>query len=148
MKFLSNIYDPTLPDAKERTFYSSQENRDEQWKDWLKWVGRNIMGRPKRTEFYSVEQLEAMGMVGLYAPQDEAEPPQKWALGEVDPICISAAEVVEKLQAENEKLRQVLGIVRRYASVEYGQSASCRMIVSEIQHAFPTPSILTISNPA
>lgn len=91
MKFLSNIYNPTLPDAKERTIYSYQENRDEQWEYVLKWVGQNIVGRPKPTEFHSVAQLEAMGMVGIYAPQDEAEPPQKWALSEVDPICNSAA---------------------------------------------------------
>lgn len=34
----------------------------------------------------------------------------KWALSEVDPLCNSAAEIVEKLQAENVKLREVLEI--------------------------------------
>lgn len=58
----------------------------------------------------------------------------------------TAAEIIENLQAENAKLRGVLEIARRYAVVEYGQSASCRIIASEIQQVFPSQPI--ISNPA
>ncbi len=45
-----------------------------------------------------------------------------------------------ELQAENDKLREVLEIVRKYAIIEYGESASCRIIASEIQQAFPIES--------
>jgi len=39
--------------------------------------------------------------------------------------------------AELARLKDLLEIVRRYAVIEYGESASCRVIASEIQQAFP-----------
>ena len=41
------------------------------------------------------------------------------------------------LQTENAKLKEVLEIARRHAIAEYGESAACRVIASEIQKAFP-----------
>ena len=41
------------------------------------------------------------------------------------------------LQAENAKLKEALEIARRYATIEYSESAACRVIASEIQKAFP-----------
>ncbi len=41
------------------------------------------------------------------------------------------------LQTENAKLKEVLEIARRYATIEYAESAACRIIASEIQKAFP-----------
>jgi hypothetical protein len=45
--------------------------------------------------------------------------------------------VEEYLQTENAKLKEVLEIARRYATIEYGESAACRVIASEIQKVFP-----------
>ena len=64
----------------------------------------------------------------------------EWAFEQVDPLCNDGAEIIEKLQSENAKLKEVLEIARRYAVVEYGESASCRVIASEIQQAFPAES--------
>lgn len=44
---------------------------------------------------------------------------------------------IETLKSENAKLRELIDIVRKYAIIEYADSASCRMIASEIQKAFP-----------
>lgn len=64
----------------------------------------------------------------------------EWALKQVEPICGDAAEIIEKLQTENVKLRELLEIVRRYAIIGYAESASCRIIASEIQQVFPAES--------
>lgn len=52
-----------------------------------------------------------------------------------DRFCSDEADRIEKLQSENAKLKEVIEIVRRYAVIEYGESASCRIIASEIQKA-------------
>jgi len=44
---------------------------------------------------------------------------------------------VENLRLENERLKNLLAIVKKYAIVEYGESAACRIIASEIQKEFP-----------
>ena len=44
---------------------------------------------------------------------------------------------IQSVKRENEKLRELIEICRRYASIEYAQSASCRVIYSEIQQVFP-----------
>lgn len=64
----------------------------------------------------------------------------EWALIQVDPLCNDGANLIEKLQSENAKLKELIEIARRYAIVEYGVSASCRIIASEIQQAFPAES--------
>lgn len=56
----------------------------------------------------------------------------------VDGLCADGAGIIEKLQTENAKLREVLETVRRYANTEYGESAACRIIASEIQKVFPS----------
>ena len=55
----------------------------------------------------------------------------------VDGLCADGAGIIEKLQTENAKLLEVLEIARRYANTEYGESAACRVIASEIQKVFP-----------
>lgn len=37
-----------------------------------RWEGK-IIGEPRATAAYTVEQLEAMGMVGVYEPETEPE---------------------------------------------------------------------------
>ena len=53
---------------------------------------------------------------------------------------VAITESFERLKTENIKLREVLETARRYAIVEYRTSASCRIIASEIQQAFPAES--------
>lgn len=62
----------------------------------------------------------------------------EWALKQVDPLCNDGAELIEKLQAENEKLKELVEIVQRYAFVGREESASCCVILREIQGFFPT----------
>lgn len=40
----------------------------------MKWVNANIIGPPQATAYYTREQMEAKGMVGLYAPKQEEKP--------------------------------------------------------------------------
>lgn len=63
MEWLSNIYDPLKPDAQARL--------GKQWKRHLDWHSEHIVGRPKATERYTTEQLEVMGMIGIYARDEE-----------------------------------------------------------------------------
>lgn len=73
MEHLSNIFDPRLEKNKE-TFTGFSYNEwcagpasiERAWNRHLEWVNSNEIGRPKATEKYTVEQLEEMGMVGIY----------------------------------------------------------------------------------
>lgn len=50
---------------------------------------------------------------------------------------VIVAEELRNEPTENAKLREVIEIARRYALVEYGESAACRVIASEIQKVLP-----------
>lgn len=68
MKFLDNTHDPKDPRAR---FYLSTELRqthEEAWKMHLQWLEGKIIGDPQPTDTYTVEQLKAMGLVGVYKP--------------------------------------------------------------------------------
>lgn len=72
MQHLSNIYNPTLPDAQEKHIkyiqaFGEPMGPELQWEQHLEWVGKNVIGRPKATEKHTVEELEIMGMVGVYS---------------------------------------------------------------------------------
>jgi len=68
MEHIGNIYDSRLPNA--RIFFTPEDGGAgspyEQWMVHLAWVAKLIIGRPVATEAHTVEQLEAMHMVGLY----------------------------------------------------------------------------------
>jgi len=34
---------------------------------WFQWIGNKVIGRPKATESHTVEELEAMGLIGIYS---------------------------------------------------------------------------------
>jgi len=68
MKFLSNTYDPKRKDAKMHVVRSFHGTDEQAWKHHQEWLQGKVIGRPKATDAYSVEQLEEMGMVGVYAP--------------------------------------------------------------------------------
>ena len=57
LKWLTNTRDP-------KNFSGDTLHRQEQ--EALEYLENKIIGRPKATERYSVEELEAMGLVGVY----------------------------------------------------------------------------------
>lgn len=72
-RWLSNTYNPALPNARDIAYYSldaveDPAKRDEEWRLYLAWIGGNIIGPPKATKDYTAEQLAGMGMVGVYSP--------------------------------------------------------------------------------
>ena len=76
-KFLSNIYDHRLPDARKNYFPTRLEPgqiasiaMDVEWERHLAWIGRNVIGPPKATGKYSQEQLEAHSLIGIYAESE------------------------------------------------------------------------------
>lgn len=69
MKYLSNTYSPKLSDAPNYIFRRMHETPKEAWQNYLSWLDNKIIGRPQATEKYTVEQLEEMGMVGVYIPE-------------------------------------------------------------------------------
>lgn len=78
-RFLSNIYDHRKPDAEGKHTYSHHamfcglETMKWEWRHHLEWIDRNVIGRPKATEKYTVEELEKMGMIGIYAKLEDGE---------------------------------------------------------------------------
>jgi hypothetical protein len=76
LRFLSNIYDPNLADAKECRCYSHNsilggpEAMEREWQRHLDWINSHIIGEPKATKTHSVEQLKALGKIGIYTNDD------------------------------------------------------------------------------
>lgn len=76
MRHLSNTFDHRLPKSRD-TFagYSYSEwlegfnAIDRAWQRHLDWINKNVIGPPKATDFYTREQLEEMGMIGIYAKE-------------------------------------------------------------------------------
>lgn len=71
-KFLSNISNPKSADARKyfthnKEAFLDSELADLEWQYYLDWVEKNEIGRPSPTEHYTVEELENMGMVGIYS---------------------------------------------------------------------------------
>lgn len=52
----------------------SATGRAREWAEHLRWIREHVTGRPKASRYYTVEQLEKMGMIGVYAE----EPFFKW----------------------------------------------------------------------
>ena len=66
MKYLTNLYDPKREDAKIFISTMTHETPTEAWKRQMEWLKGKHIGRPQATKAYTVEQLEAMGYVGVY----------------------------------------------------------------------------------
>lgn len=72
-KFLSNTYNPKLPNAERYLTYSIsayQNGGDAMKQEWLyhlKWVKEHAIGSPQETEKYSVSELKNEGLVGIYS---------------------------------------------------------------------------------
>ena len=66
MIWLTNTYDPKREDAKYRLSVQIDHSRDAEWAKHLAWLSGCVIGRPKAMKLHSVEELEAMGRVGVY----------------------------------------------------------------------------------
>ena len=67
MRWLSNIYDPDWPEARHLIEASDDASRDEAWARHQAWLADKIIGDPVASEDYTVKQLRAMHIVGVYA---------------------------------------------------------------------------------
>jgi len=69
MKRLTNLLDPTRPDAELYIRTMINKTRLEAWNRQQEWLKDKIIGEPQATSMYTVEQLKLMGMVGVYTAQ-------------------------------------------------------------------------------
>jgi len=75
MRFLANIYDPQRPDAKRWLDLITGQTYEEVWAKREDWLRNKLIGRPQATAAYSIEELEAQGIVGVYAIDPVASQP-------------------------------------------------------------------------
>ena len=68
-KWLTNIYDPGRSDSRAYHVSSSlpKEESDRKWNDHVDYLEKHILGPPKASKRYTVEQLQKMHIVGVYA---------------------------------------------------------------------------------
>jgi hypothetical protein len=69
MRWLSNAQDHRK--AGYRPVLSSNDPDGRYYREWLR---DKVVGRPKATETYTVEKLEAMGLIGLYQAEKRVNP--------------------------------------------------------------------------
>lgn len=72
MKFLTNTFDPSHPNAKHAVSTRDHETPHEAWQRHQKWLEGKVIGEPQATKAYTVPELKAFNMVGVYV--DEATP--------------------------------------------------------------------------
>lgn len=72
-RFLTNTFDPTKPNAKMYHTYSihAMQNGktacDMEWQHHLDYINSHVIGPPSASDTYTVEELEAENMIGIYA---------------------------------------------------------------------------------
>lgn len=71
MKWLANTYDPKDKDWKCHIIAKFDETHEQACERYLQWLEGKVIGKPKGNEFYTVEQLENDGIVGVYVPSGE-----------------------------------------------------------------------------
>lgn len=67
MKHLTNIYDPRRRDARAMIMTQRGQTHAEAWRLQQRWLSDEMIGSPKATDHYSVRELAAQGLVGVYA---------------------------------------------------------------------------------
>lgn len=67
MKHLTNIYDPRRLNAKSMIMTLRGQTQAEAWRLRQQWLSDKMIGSPKATDQYSIRELAAMGLVGVYA---------------------------------------------------------------------------------
>ena len=79
MHFLTNIYDPRIPESKFKYNTGFLESPWHAEISIMKWIQDKILGDPKAERGHTVEQLKAMGIVGVYSNSDEkVGEPRQW----------------------------------------------------------------------
>lgn len=73
MRFLSNTSNPSDPMADIYVIRGIDQSQREAVASWREWLKGKVIGRPQASFKYTVEQLEAMGMVGVYDPEGEEQ---------------------------------------------------------------------------
>ena len=74
---MTNVYDPKKPKAKELYYYSFKARQNgpkackAEWDSHVHYIYSHIIGPPKASETYTVGQMEAYNLIGIY------EKPQK-----------------------------------------------------------------------
>lgn len=71
LKWVSNTYDPKAKDAKMFVFRMPDETQEHAWRTYLQWLNGKVIGEPQATDHYTVEQLKAMGLVGVYVQVED-----------------------------------------------------------------------------
>ena len=66
MRFLQNTYNPEAKDAGIHLTQLHNETPEESWESYLRWLDGKIIGEPQATRDYTVEQLKARNVVGVY----------------------------------------------------------------------------------
>lgn len=64
MKWLTNTYDPRLPEAKE---HFTKNKAFPTYEDFLNWLSDKQIGAPKASKRYSSHFLQQVNMVGIYS---------------------------------------------------------------------------------
>jgi hypothetical protein len=70
MRWISNTFDPSKPDADRYVTRSFEETQAEAVRHYREWLADKIIGEPQPTPAYTVKQLKEMGMVGVYAKEE------------------------------------------------------------------------------
>lgn len=66
LRWIDNIYDPDRMDAKIQLPVRTEEDRDVAWEQHKSWLADKVIGEPKPTARWNVEQMKQMGVVGVY----------------------------------------------------------------------------------
>jgi hypothetical protein len=68
MKWITNTYNPKLPDAKYNLVmeYYSPKDHEFAFRRHLEWLKDKIIGDPQATATHTVEELKKMNLVGVY----------------------------------------------------------------------------------
>jgi hypothetical protein len=66
LRYCGNTYDPRDPLFVRSMLISFEETTDEAVKRHSDWLSDKVIGDPQPTQEYSVAQLQAMNMVGVY----------------------------------------------------------------------------------
>lgn len=69
MRWITNTYDPSKPDAWISIIPLPGQTHKEAEESHKKFLRNKIIARPKATDAFTVEQLEAMDMVGVYVSE-------------------------------------------------------------------------------
>lgn len=66
LRWLSNLYDPDRFDAIENISLYPNQSQAAAWRAQQNWLKDKVIGVPKATEAYTVKELQAFHMVGIY----------------------------------------------------------------------------------